>query len=230
MKPLALVLGGILVIVLVFVGLFGFSETGQVIGPDETGDDVQDTTPPADETPVEPPPVVTDRDYTSMKDIVTEPLLFKDKTVWLTGVLKQYYWAPDDYYIEDGMGYAVRMERVNLYNFELNENYDVRGTVQLNEYCECEKREPIYLWRDYGEIVVGDCIELGRCIPGSYKSYSNDPDTYCFCEVQQFFKYYWKPEGRMNVKGCPTTEERRCQQGSFEHDDPYILVEQIEAA
>jgi hypothetical protein len=225
MKPLALVLGGILLIVLVSGCV---QETGQVVGPDETGDDVQDEMP--DETPVETPPVVMDRDYTSMKDIVTEPLIYKNRAVWVTGVLKQYYWAPEEYYIEDGQGYAVRMERVDLYNFELNENYDIKGTVQVNEYCECERREPIYLWREYGEIVVEECIELGRCIPGSYKSYSNDPDTYCFCEVQQFFKYYWKPEGRMNVKGCPTTEERRCQQGSLEHEDPYIFVEQIEAA
>jgi len=173
---------------------------------------------------------VKDRIYTSMKDIVTDPLTYKDKSVWVTGVLKQYYWAPDDYYIEDGQGYSVRMEKVDLYNFELNKKYDAMGTVKVDEYCECETRESIYLWKEYGEITVDDCIDLGRCVPGSYTSRQDDPATYCMCEVQQFFKYYWAPEGKTNVKGCPTTEERRCQQGSFEHDDPYILVEQIEAA
>jgi hypothetical protein len=183
--------------------------------------------PPVDETPDEQP-TATDRDYTEIRDIVTDPLGFKDTTIWITGVLKQYYWAPDDYYIEDGMGYAIEMQRVDLYNYELNENYDVKGRVNVNQYCECETREPIYLWREYGETVVEDCVELGRCKPGSYKSYANDPETYCICEVQQFFKYYWASEGVMNVKECPSTEERRCQQGSFEHDDPYLIIEQIE--
>jgi len=223
MKPITLIMGGILLIVLVS----GCTQTGQVIGPGDT-DSGQDT-PPADDTPVDKPPV-KDRDYTSIGDVVTDPLSFKDKNVWITGVLKQYYWAPDDYYIEDGQGYALEMQQVNLYNYEINENYDIRGRVHVNQYCTCEARESIYLWRDYNEIVVEDCAELGRCKHGSYKSYANDPETYCFCEVQQFFKYYWAPEGKMSIKECPDTEKRKCRQGSFEHDDPYLIIEQIETA
>ena len=228
MKPSILVLGGILIVVLVAVGMLGFSETGQVIGPDDSGTESgEDTTPPVTEPDT---PVINDRDYTEISEIVTDSLSFMDETVWVTGVLKQYYWAPDDYYIEDGQGYAIEMQRVDLYNYELNENYDIRGRVHLDRYCDCETREPIYLWRDYGELVVEECAEMGRCKPGTYKSYANDQNTYCICEIQQFFKYYWAPEGRMNVKECPDTEERRCRQGSFEHDEPYLVIEQIEIA
>lgn len=229
MKNITLILGGILLIVLVS----GCTQTGQVIGPDDSGTDapgdtVDDVTPPADQEPDESP--ANDRDYVLIKDIVMDPLLYKDSAVWVTGVLKQYYWAPDDYYVEDGQGYALKMDRIELYNFELNENYDVRARVTVNEYCTCEERKPIYLWKEYDELVVEECAKLGRCQPGSYKSYAGDPETYCICEVQQFFKYYWSTIGEMSVKECPTTEEKRCRQGSYEHDDPYLVVEQIEAA